>query len=280
MVVIAKTDTFFIISNYNTDPEQYLQYCNDYHIYDQSPDPKIKAELKGKYSKISFVQNTGHNITDYFRFFIDYYDKLPAWMILAKGNMIGRHVTQEFFERVYANKCYTLLYDDRTWKDNHGTAYQLYDGAFLEINNSWYVPTREHRYFNSYDDLLKFLFKDPIFAKWVLFAPGACYIVSRAQVLKYPKVFYQNLMQILDYIYFPAEAYIVERMLHVIFSGVYELNDYVLDAIEFKQRLEMASLTVAKGKQSKTIIEKMHNIPFILKTRLRNKCLKIANWLN
>ena len=280
MTLPSKTDTFFVISNYNTDPEKYLQYCNDYHIYDQSPDPKIKAALKNKYTKISFVQNTGHNISDYFRFFIDHYDNLPEWMMLAKGNMIGRHITQGFFERVYANKCYTLLYDDRAWEDRHGIAYQLYDGAFLEVNNSWYMPTKEYRYFASYNDLLKFLFKDPIFAEWVLFAPGACYVVSREQIRKYPRIFYKHLMRLVSYNYFPSEAYIVERMLHIIFSGAYELNDHVLDAEQFKQRLELARLSVEVGKQPNTLIKKIKNTPQILKRRLRNKCLKMANWLN
>lgn len=51
---MKKTDTFFIISNYNTDPERYLEYCEDYHIYDQSPDAEIKEKLKNKYRKNIF----------------------------------------------------------------------------------------------------------------------------------------------------------------------------------------------------------------------------------
>lgn len=175
---MKKTDTFFIISNYNTDPEKYLEYCEDYHIYDQSPDSKIREQLRAKYTKISFVENTGHNISDYFRYFIDNYDNLPAYMMLAKGNMIGRHISQEFFDRVYNNKYYTFLYDDRGYVEKCGVAYQLYDGAFLEFNNSWYVSARTHTYFTNFNDLLTFVFKNPIVPKWLLFSPGACYIVS------------------------------------------------------------------------------------------------------
>ncbi len=237
-----KTDTFFIISNYNTDPEPYTRYCNDYHIYDQSPDPDLRARLKSKYEKISFVQNTGHNITDYFRFFIDHYDRLPAFMMLAKGNLIGRHVTQEYFDQVYANHSFTPLYCDRRYRAKPGAAYQLFDGAFLEINNSWYAYTKPHRYFTSYNDLLRFLFKDPILPEWCLFSPGACYIVSAEQVRKYPKVFYQNLMKILSYTYFPAEAYMVERLLLALFCGHFELNEHVLDEKAFDTQLAEAEL--------------------------------------
>ncbi|MDP1864010.1 MAG: DUF3431 domain-containing protein [Thiobacillus sp.] len=238
---MKKTDTFFIISNYNTDPGKYLSYCEDYLIYDQSPDLELREKLKSKYEKISFVENTGHNISDYFRFFIDRYDDLPPHMMLAKGNMIGRHISQEFFDRVYANKFYTFLYDDRRYADKLGVAYQLYDGALLEINNSWYALTKVHKYFHNFNDLLTFVFKNPIIPKWVLFSPGACYIISREQVKKYPKVFYENLMDIVSYTYFPSEAYQVERMMHIIFGANYELNEWMLDRDVFKEKIEHAT---------------------------------------
>ena len=235
---VKKTNTFFIISNYNTDPEQYLSYCEDYHIYDQSPDVEIRKNLRRKYSKISFVENTGHNISDYFRYFIDHYESLPQHMMLAKGNMIGRHVTQEYFERVYDNKCYTSLYDDRSWVDKRGIAYQLYDGAFLEINNAWYSSAKSHKYFRSYNELLSFVFKHPNIPHWLLFSPGACYIVSREQVLKYPKEFYANLKYLVSYTYFPSEAYHVERMLNLIFSANYEIHSYMEDVASFQEELK------------------------------------------
>ena len=234
---MKKTDTFFIISNYNTDPEQYLNYCEDYHIYDQSQDIKIREDLKNKYTKISFVENTGHNISDYFRFFIDNYESLPQHMMLAKGNMIGRHVTQKYFERVYSNKCYTTLHDDRGFDDKIGVAYQLYDGAFLEKNNAWYASFKKHKYFTTYNELLTFVFRDPIIPRWLIFSPGACYIVTREQVLKYPKEFYENLKYLISYTYFPCEAYHVERMLNVIFCANYEINPHMAEVSGFQRRL-------------------------------------------
>lgn len=246
---MTKTDTFFIISNYNTDPEQYLNYCEDYHIYDQSQDNEIREKLKTKYTKISFVENTGHNISDYFRFFIDNYESLPQHMMLAKGNMIGRHVSQKYFDRVYSNKCYTPLYDDREFEDKSGEAYQLYDGAFLETNNNWYASSKTHKYFTSYNELLTFVFTDPIIPQWLIFSPGACYIVTREQVLKYPKEFYENLKYLISYTYFPSEAYHVERMLNVIFSANYEINPHMAELSGFQTRLiecEMHNLVALK----------------------------------
>ncbi|HAH30733.1 MAG TPA: DUF3431 domain-containing protein [Elusimicrobia bacterium] len=262
MTELKKTDTFFIISNFNTDPGLYLEYCENYHIYDQSTDPAIRETLKEKYAKISFVQNTGHNISDYFQFFIDNYENLPCWMMLAKGNMIGRHVSQNYFEKVYANKHYTFLYDDRSNKDKPGVAYQLYDGAFLEINNSWYVPFRTHRYFSDYNDLLRFVFKDPIVPQWVLFSPGGCYIVSAEQVRKYPRAFYENLLCLLNYIYFPSEAHQVERMLNIIFGANYEINPYMSDVSAFRIKLE---------EQAKLNTKAVQGGAASLKRRLKNR---------
>jgi hypothetical protein len=238
---MKKTDTFFVISNYNTDPEKYVRYCHDYHIYDQSTDQVLREALQSKYDKLSIVENTGHNISDYFRFFIDYYDSLPAHMLLAKGNMIGRHVSQTFFDRVYANKYYTFLYDDRGHADILGVAYQLYDGAFLEINNSWYGRIKEHRYFDNFNDLLTFVFKNPIIPKWVVFSPGSCYIVEKDQIRRYPKVFYENLKSLVSYTYFPSEAYLIERMLHIIFSANYELNEWMFEREAFKAQIQQAA---------------------------------------
>ena len=234
---MKKTDTFFIISNFNTDPEFYTLCTDNYHIYDQSNDPEIKKILNNKYSKISFSQHTGHNISDYFRFFIENYDELPEWMMLAKGNMIGRHVSNDYFNKVYLNKKYTFLYNDSAPTEKPFVQHHLAEGLFLEINDSWYITSKENKYFATYNELLKFVFKGAIIPKWLLFSPGACYIVSAEQVRSYPVNLYKNLLKIVNYTYFPSEAYIVERMLNLIFLGNYELHDYMSDEKLFDEKL-------------------------------------------
>lgn len=239
--MIKKTDTYFVISNYNTDPGLYMEYCKDYHIYDQSDNTEIREKLLSNYKNISFVENSGHSITNYFRFFIERYEKLPNFIMLAKSNMIGRHITHEYFNQVYSNKFYTLLYNDRSNLDKRMVSYQLYDGAFLEINNAWYSQAKAYKYFETYNDLLVFIFKDPIIPNWLLFSPGACFIVSKEQVTKYPKVFYENLKYLISYTYFPSEAYHVERMMHVIFSGTYQLNEHMLNSEMFFREINLLS---------------------------------------
>ena len=271
MQKMKKTDTFLIISNFNTDPERYLQYCEDYHIYDQSTDTAISDVLKDKYSKISFVENTGHNISNYFRFFIDNYENLPPWMMLAKGNMIGRHITEECFERVYDNKYYTFLYNDPKPVDKWDVAYHLYEGAFLEINNSWYAFTKAHKYFINFNDMLMFIFKNPIIPEWLLFSPGACYIVSREQARKYPVIFYKNLMELVSYTYFPTEAYMAERMMHIIFSANYEMNSHMGDSSAFREKLnEQEKLNAQNLRRNSSFRGKTSALP--------RRLIKRFNW--
>jgi len=224
---MTKTDTFFVISNFNTIPTQYLEYCNNYIIYDQSNDICVIDQLKRSDWNISFVQHTGHNLSDYTRFIIDHYDCLPNFIMFLKGNIIGRHVSKKYFDNVYQNKFLTPLYNDESFKDSVWVANLLYEGAYIEINTNWYVDSKPHDYFRTYNQLLKFLFVNPIIPKWLIFSPGACYIVPKENILKYPQVFYQNLHYLVSYRFFPVEAYHVERMMQVIFTGNYLLNNHM-----------------------------------------------------
>lgn len=217
-------------------------------------------------------RNTGHNISNYFRFFVDNYDSLPGRMALLKGNIFPRHLSQEFFERVYDNQCYTFLYEDRKNRDKPGIAYQLYDGAFLEINNAWYARARPHKYFVTPNELLLFLFKDPIIPHWLLFSPGACYIVSREQVRKYPAAFYENLLSLVSYTYFPSEAYHVERLLNVIFGANYDLNDWARETDKFNQELEaLSERNRASRQQRRGFRSVVGRLKSALKARLQSR---------
>jgi len=245
--MIKKTDNFFVISNYNTDPSYLLAYCNNYIVYDQSEKEKYDIENSGlKYER---TKHSGHNISDYFKFFIDHYDDLPQTMALIKGNIIDRHLTRSFFERVYNNKYYTFLfYDEKVLAEP--ARYNLSsENEFLETNTSWYVPFHPARYFNDYNKLLRFIYKDPLIPKYCLFSPGACYIVTREQVLKNSKEFYINLSKILSYTLepkFPSEAHQVERMMHTIYTSNYPVHDHMNNLDAFDKALELHVLNDPK----------------------------------
>ncbi|MBN1469625.1 MAG: DUF3431 domain-containing protein [Fusobacteriaceae bacterium] len=251
---MKKTSNFFIIDNYNTVPKKLLEYCENYLIYDASDKIEISNEINRLGLKSIKVPRTGHNITTYFDFFIKNYENLPEVMNLIKGNIIGRHCSEEFFERVYDNKYFTYLYEDKeaTKKMVHEIAFMTMENQFLEINNSWYVnsPEHPHDYFTNFNDLLLFIFKSPVIPRYCTFAPGTCYIIRREQVLKYSKEFYINLYKIMSYGLrpnFPSEAHQIERMFPIIFMSNYEVNDWMNNLEEFDSLINNRKLEIIKS---------------------------------
>ena len=250
---MERTTNFFVIDNYNTIPKEIMEYCSDYIIYDASTNEAITEELKKACLKYKKIPRTGHNISTYFSYFQDNYDKLPEVMCLTKGHMIGRHCSKEYFDRVYKNKYFTFLYEDRSiWeKVDKDVWFLASENKFLEINNSWYVgsPEHPHKFFINANDLLKFIYKTPLIPKYFLFSPGACYIVTKEQVLKHTSTFYHNLNKIMTYGLnpnFPSEAHMVERILPIIFDSNYEENEWMNDERLFELELEKVKYKVVE----------------------------------
>lgn len=254
-----KAEAFFLIHNYNTVPDDLLAYCREdnYEIVDCSDDGRTPQILRDRGLRVTFVPNTGHNITTYFAWFAEHYDSLPELIMTGKGNMIGRHVSAEYMNRAACSTWFTYLYEEKAARERyskataevlaaHGgkdpgagsIAFLTSESNYLELNSSWYMeqPTHRWEYFGTYDDLLTFVYRDPVIPKYVSFAPGGCYIVSRDQIRHHSPAFYRNLNKLMNYTLtpgFPAEAYIVERMLPVIYAGSYEVNPWMDDEPEF-----------------------------------------------
>lgn len=251
---MIKTDNFFLIHNFNTIPENLLEYCNNYLIMDASDDTSVIKELNEKKLKTIHITNTGHNITSYFSYFAEQYSNLPEVVCLCKGNMLERHMSKEYFDRVYNNTWFTYLYEEKQFRSKYtkvsdnpfpdeGIASLVSESQFIEKNTSWYVdsPNHPHRYFDNLDDLLLFIYQDPILPRYCLFSPGACYIVRREQILKHSRQFYLNLNKIMNYGMnpsFPAEAHMVERLLPTIFESAYLENSWMNDEYSFNQKLD------------------------------------------
>jgi len=259
---MEKTDNFFLIHNFNTIPDNLIAYTSSYCIVDASDDPAVTAALKNGGYTFTHRENTGHNLTSYFSWFAENYDALPEVVCLLKGNIIGRHCSAEYFDKVYGNTWFTYLYEDKKmiqryskpteemlrnnhWKDPNADsiASLLAESRYVELNSSWYMhqPTHLYRYFRDYDDALRFIYKDPVIPKMIEFAPGGCYILRREQIRLHRPEFYLNLNKIMNYTMtpgFPAEAYIVERMLPAFFEIRMEENPWMNDPDAFDAKLE------------------------------------------
>ena len=143
-------------------PNDLLKYCENYVLYDASTEPGITDRLEEEGIKYTKIQNTGHNLTTYFNYFADHYDSLPEFMCLLKGNILGRHCSAEFFQRVYTNKYFTYLYEDKNVILKHDINFLAMENMYLEKNDSWYVgsPDHPHRYFDNFNRLLQFVYQD------------------------------------------------------------------------------------------------------------------------
>lgn len=253
-----KTKNFFVIHNFNTIPKELLELCEYYIIYDCSTEKEIKDKLHSMNLQVKDVENTGHNITSYFSFFDEYYDKLPEVMCLLKGNMIGRHCSKEFLEKVYDNKTFTFLYDEKQYwgrfskyneaneKNEIGNTFLAMENVYVEKNDSWYVESENHpkKYFNDVDDLLRFIYKNPMIPQYCMFSPGACFIVRKEQVLRHSREFYRNLNKLMNYGMspsFPSEAHQIERILPILFTSLGEVNEWMDDEEAFEKKLPECS---------------------------------------
>ena len=101
------------------------------------------------------------------------------------------------------------------------------DGGFMETNDSWYLNHPKHptKYFRNYNDFLRFCFKDPVIPRYLRFPPGGNFVVPKEYILKYDKVFYQNLKTFTDHSRVSGEGQMIERALFTIWICNFEVSD-------------------------------------------------------
>ncbi len=290
-----KSDLFFLIHNYNVVPAQLVSCSGDHYlIMDASDDAAVSEEVERTFpGHVVHIPNTGHNLTSYFSYFADHYEDLPEIIALCKGNMIGRHVSEEYFRRAVRNTWFTYLYEEKQMRDRYAKATAetlarhngkdpgegsiaslLSECEYQEQNSSWYMNTGTHpvRYFDDYDALLTFVYKDPVIPRFIAFAPGGCYVVRADQIRQHGPVFYRNLNKVMNYTLdpaFPAEAYIVERMMPLIFNACYEVNPWMEDEAEFDRLLEEKAELLARKKEEQAKASSRNPVKKALRRMLR-----------
>ncbi len=213
---------FLVISSFNNSGSHLIQYGSGYQLFDQSNDPHwMKTNEKIGASRAPHV---GHDLNNILNFIVDNYDSLPAKIAFLKANIIGRHCTEEFLVNNIYNDFYTNLYHDPKVELGKNVNDVPYPGMYLEANNPWYVTKENHSLYCSLDHLADRLFENYKPGKYICFGPGACFIIPRDQILRHPKDLYSALSKITTYKFFPDEAFIVERILPMIFTSGYKLR--------------------------------------------------------
>lgn len=242
----------FFVSNYNSDCSWILDYNYDYLIYDRSASDDYIFNSK----KTIKTKNVGHNIHDYFTYFYNNYHNLYDLTCLLKGNMFFRsqdnfkykfdpykpqgweaykYITKEKFNSVIHNHKYTML---NSWSYQDGVNSLLSnEGGYLERNSphkhltpETFSPPLKYKYFRDYNKMFSFIFKNAPPPEFLHFSPGACYIVEKDMILKYPRIFWLNMTKFIEHDNNPFESHLIERMMHVIFAENLQLTDYMANA--------------------------------------------------
>ena len=236
---------FLMVSNYNADIGWILDYTDNYIIYDRSDTDEWIKPFDSK--KVIKVSNIGWDIYDKFTYIIDNYENLPETIILTKGN-IFKYITREEFDKICNNTSFTPIFTK-----NHQTympvCFYGEDGMFNEINNSWYLNALPTKYFKSYNQFIKPLGLE--IPKYIKFAPGSNYIVTRDNILKHPKSFYEKLRHYIDYGPTPGEAQIIERFLYTLWTTDKKFNS---------EMLKLAPLSLFYRMYKKALIFFINNI--------------------
>jgi len=264
--MVMKRKPFLVISSFNNTGEHLTKYASDYILFDQSSDSKWY--LANRQLGAIKTSHVGHDLNNILDFIVDRYDDLPEKIAFLKGNIIGRHCTKEYLELNINNDFYTHFYYDPNVELSNGINDVPFPGMYLEINDSWYVGPENHKLFCTFDQLADRLFEDYKPGKYLLFSPGACFLITKDHILRHPKSLYLNLSEIASYKFFPDEAYMVERVLPMIFMSGYRIRLDIDDLKhEISKKLQLQShvcqMIVAKPRVKQRLTNIMKRWPEI-----------------
>ncbi len=247
-----RSDEIAVISNYNIDPSKLVRRFNNVILYDQSDLVETQNLIDTLFPNRIRSQNSGHSLSNYFKFIIDNYPDLPYRIHFLKSNIFPRHIDEETLGRKLRLSGVVPMFNDQSFEDKARIAYHLLPGFFIEKNNSWFMQGANSTYFATCNEFLSYSFKQPILPEYLLFAPGGNYSTYGPMLKLYPLNFWKFLHYVTTYQYFPAEAYIVERLLFIIFSAEYEVNQDNFDDLWFEKLEENRKRLFQKNLVSKS----------------------------
>jgi hypothetical protein len=194
-------------------------------LYDNSDRPN-SFEPPSSSHEFERKENVGHSLANFLGWIVENYESLPAKVALVKSNVAPRHVDVAELSRLLKRPSITMLWKKGGAIGNHFQETQLHPNFYIERNNSWYLRGVERpEFFYSFDQLLDFVFVEPQPRKFIAFSPGACYLLTRSDIMNAPKEVYSFLRYLSAYTFFPPEDFAVERILWTVFSSTEAFND-------------------------------------------------------
>jgi len=220
--------TRLFATHYKHDMSWIPEYTDNYIIFEKGESYKEGCQnINLDESKVIKQVNVGENIYDLFDVLSDRRELLRDVNIFVKSDCLPRHCKKDKFDRIINNKVFTPLesYEHEPETQAHIKAP---DGNYMEINNSWYLNHHPSKYFRSLNEFLTAAFINPLTPKYIRFAPGGNYIITREDIDQYPPEFYRKLKKLVSWAKVPGEAHMLERALYSIFTCKYEINPVFL----------------------------------------------------
>jgi hypothetical protein len=221
-------ESFFIITDYNHLPQDLSQswipkYAKNFLIYDRANRWEENDNIKKQI-------NVGENIYDMFDFIVNNYENLPDIMIFVKADVIPRHCGEDKFKEIIKNKIFTPIENYcRTVSAYTPGAYAYVDenGGYMESSNevNYVLTIHPCKYLSSYQHFLNEIYENPTVGNYIRFAPGGNYLITKSDVLRYNKSFYETLRMLVSWDIRPGEAFILERAIFTIFNNNFIIKE-------------------------------------------------------
>ena len=178
-----------IVARYNENVEWTKQFPNVI-IYNKG------RPLGNKYNEV-FLNNVGREGHTYYKYIYDNYEDLSDYTMFLQGDPFDHYnINNSFFDDIR----------QQIKKKNLKKFTPLGNVLNCKISGCKYhagLPIKE---------VYKYLFKKKPFPIMPFkFVKGAQFIVSKKQILKRPKQFYLNIIQLLEKEKNPIEGYVIER---------------------------------------------------------------------
>lgn len=200
-----------ILINYNFTPDWLKDYPNlEVTIFDRSDDG-IERNLT-TFGKVYKTQNMGDVDADKIGYLIENYDDLPEYFLWGKTNLF-KFISEEEWQKVQKNKEFTplLTQNHKTYSDGMGVVCKYEGNMYKERNDSWYFNAGLHsngHFVNWSEWAQEFSLPQE---RYIPFAPGGNYILTKEKVHRYSRDFYQRMRDMLVYAQHPVEAHLAER---------------------------------------------------------------------
>lgn len=206
-----------ILINYNYNPEWLKDFTDlDVTLYDRSDDG-VARDLT-QYGKVYKTKNEGDVDYDKLSYLIENYDNLPEIFLWGKSNLL-KYVDEAYLKEALSKNEFTplLKFDHKTYSDQFGQV-NRYSHIYEERADSWFFNNSDlaKKYFHNWDEWATY-FRLPK-TKFIPFAPGGNYILTKERVHRYSRDFYEEMRDTLPYAMHPAEAHAAERSYYLLWS--------------------------------------------------------------